>query len=48
MTSIRMKALENLNKYNISTTLVVVVKKDKNDHEIGKIIDFALSQPCVR
>ncbi|MDB5325315.1 MAG: putative Fe-S oxidoreductase [Phycisphaerales bacterium] len=44
----RLKALEQLNKYNISTTLVVVLKKGLNDNEIGQIIDFALQQPCVR
>ena len=26
----------------------MTVKKGLNDHEIGKIIDFALEQPCVR
>jgi uncharacterized radical SAM superfamily Fe-S cluster-containing enzyme len=46
--STRMKALEHLNKYNLSTTLVVVVQKGVNDGEIGEIIDFALKQPCVR
>jgi len=45
---IREQALERLNRYNISTTLVVTVKRGVNDHEIGKIIDFALTQPCVR
>src|SRR6202041_887307 len=45
---IRLQALENLNKHNISTTLVVTVKKGSNDGEIGEIIDFALKQPCVR
>jgi len=45
---VREKALENLNKYEISTTLVVTLKKGLNDHEIGKTIDFALNQPCVR
>jgi uncharacterized radical SAM superfamily Fe-S cluster-containing enzyme len=45
---VREKALENLNKYDISTTLVVTLKKDVNDSEIGKVIDFALTQPCVR
>jgi len=45
---IRLQALEHLNKHNISTTLVVVVKKGSNDKELGKIIDFALKQPCVR
>lgn len=45
---IRLRAIENLNKYDISTTLVVTVKKGLNDHELGEIIDFALTQPCVR
>ncbi len=45
---IRLQALEQLNKHNISTTLVVTVKKGSNDQELGRIIDFALKQPCVR
>ncbi len=45
---IRLQALEQLNKHNISTTLVVTVKKGSNDGELGRIIDFALQQPCVR
>ena len=45
---IRTDALEKLNRYNISTNLVVTLKKGLNDHEIGKTIDFALQQPCVR
>jgi 7,8-dihydro-6-hydroxymethylpterin dimethyltransferase len=45
---VRMQALEYLNKYNLSTTLVVTLQKGVNDDEMGKIIDFALQQPCVR
>jgi uncharacterized radical SAM superfamily Fe-S cluster-containing enzyme len=45
---VRAKALERLNALDISTTLVVTLKKGLNDHEIGRIIDFALQQPCVR
>jgi 7,8-dihydro-6-hydroxymethylpterin dimethyltransferase len=45
---IRIDALEKLNRYNISTNLVVTLKKGLNDHEIGKTIDYALQQPCVR
>ncbi len=45
---IRLKALEQLNHYNLSTTLVVTLAKGINDHEIGDIIRFATSQPCVR
>lgn len=48
LTEIRMRAIENLNKYNISTTLVVVIEKWQNDREIGKILEFATSQPCIR
>lgn len=45
---VRMKALEHLNKYNLSTTLVVTLQKGLNTDEIGKIIEFALQQCCVR
>ncbi|HJP99290.1 MAG TPA: radical SAM protein [Rhodanobacteraceae bacterium] len=45
---IRLRALEHLNRHDVSTTLVVTVKKGLNDHELGGIIDFALQQPCVR
>ncbi len=48
LTEVRMKALENLNKFNLSTTLVVTLQKGLNDDEIGTIIDFALQQKCVR
>ena len=48
LTRIRRQALENLNAVNLSTTLVVTLKKGLNDGEIGEIIDFALAQPCVR
>ena len=46
--AIREKALEQLNKHDLSTTLVVTLRKGLNDREIGKIIDYALLQPCVR
>ncbi len=45
---IREQALANLNEFDISTTLVVTLKKGVNDDEIGAIIDYALKQPCVR
>src|SRR5205085_3414292 len=48
LTSVREQALERLNRLDISTTLVVTLKKGVNDAEIGKIIEFALKQPCVR
>lgn len=42
------RALDRLNRYNLSTTLVVTLKKGLNDEEIGEIVEFALQQPCVR
>lgn len=42
------RALERLNRYNLSTTLVVTLKKGLNDEEIGEMVEFALQQPCVR
>src|SRR5450432_1928973 len=44
----RSRALDRLNEHNISTTLVVTLKKGLNDGEIGEMIDFALKQRCVR
>lgn len=46
--SIREKALEKLNKLNISTTLVVTVERGVNDDELGELVEFALKQRCVR
>jgi 7,8-dihydro-6-hydroxymethylpterin dimethyltransferase len=48
LSAVRQKALEHLNKYNLSTTLVVTLEKGLNDDEIGSLIDFALKQDCVR
>ena len=45
---VREQALERLNRHNISTTLVVTLKKGLNDGEIGAILDYAMAQPCVR
>lgn len=48
LADIHYKAMEHLNKYNLSTTLVVTLQRGVNNHEIGKIIEYALKQPCVR
>ena len=44
----RRRALENLEREGISTTLVVTLKKGVNDGEIGDILRLAASHPCVR
>ncbi len=48
LNEVRKKAIEHLNKINLSTTLVVTLQKGLNDHEVGKIIDYGLKQKCVR
>ena len=45
---VRTQALEALERNNISTTLVVTLKKGVNDDEIADIIRFALTWRCVR
>ncbi len=42
------KALAKLDALNLSTTLVVTVQQGLNDHEIGVIIEKALSHRCCR
>ncbi len=48
LTSIRQQALEALERSNISTTLVVTLKKGVNDEEIAEIVRHALTWRCVR
>lgn len=48
LTRMRQQALENLERVGISTTLVCVVKRGVNDHELGAIINHALQWSCVR
>ena len=45
---VRQRAVERLNAVGLSTTLVVTVKRGANDHELGRIVDWALEQPAVR
>jgi len=45
---IRQQALENLEHYGVSTTLVATIKRGVNDAEIGDIVRHALTWKCVR
>lgn len=45
---IKMKALETLNRLNLSTTLVMTLQEGLNDDEVGELLDFAIKQKCVR
>jgi uncharacterized radical SAM superfamily Fe-S cluster-containing enzyme len=46
--SVRQQALEALERHNISTTLVVTLKKGVNDGEVADIVRHALQWRCVR
>jgi len=46
--SIREQALATLDELNLSTTLVVTLKKGVNDGEIGRILQHAVEHRCVR
>lgn len=48
LVKVRTDALEALERNNISTTLVVTLKKGVNDDEIADIVRFALRWRCVR
>lgn len=48
LTSIHQQALAKLNQLKIPTTLVATVRRGVNDDQLGEIIDFALTQACVR
>ena len=48
LSSVRIRALEALNKVGLSTTLVMTVARGVNDDEMGSVIEYAARQPCVR
>jgi len=48
LSRIRQQALERLERLGLSTTLVAVVKRGVNDHEIAAIVNHALTWRCVR
>ena len=45
---VREQALANLEAAGIDTTLVVTVQKGVNDHELGRLVEFAAAAPHVR
>ena len=48
LSAVRQRAIDRLNRHGISTTLVVTLKKGLNTGEIGRVLEYALAQPCVR
>ncbi len=47
MYDIKMKAIENLKKYNVKTVLIPTIVEGLNDDEIGKIFDFAIKEKFI-
>lgn len=45
---VRERALTRLNALDLSTTLVVTVRRGCNDDELGELLRFAVAQRCVR
>lgn len=46
--AIHERALDRLDALDLSTTLVVTVKRGVNDDQIGELVDYALTRRCVR
>jgi len=44
----KLKALDRLAQIGLNITLVPAIERGVNEHEIGKIIDFAIKHPAVR
>lgn len=44
----KLRCLELLAKYNVDTTLIPVMTRGVNDHEIGRILELGFAQPNVR
>ena len=44
----KLRALDRLASIGLNVTLVPAIERDVNDHEIGRIIDFAIRHPAVR
>lgn len=44
----KLKAIDNLIKYDIPITLVTTVAKGINDNHLGEILNFAMNKDCIR
>jgi len=46
--SLKLRCLDLLEKYDVDTTLIPVMTRGVNDHEIGRILELAFRRPNVR
>jgi len=44
----KIRALDRLAQIGLSVTLVPAIERGVNEHEVGKIVDFAIGHPAVR
>ncbi len=44
----KLRALDRLASIGLNVTLVPAIERGVNDHEVGKIVDFAIQHPAVR
>ena len=44
----KLRCLELLEKYKVDTTLIPVMTRGVNEHEIGRILEYAWQRSCVR
>ncbi|VAW81954.1 hypothetical protein MNBD_GAMMA12-1970 [hydrothermal vent metagenome] len=48
LVDLKLKCIDLLEKYKINTTLIPVVAKGLNDHELGRFIELTLTRPNIR
>ena len=48
MLATKLRCMELCEKHDVDVTLIPVMTRGVNEHEIGKILDFALARPNVR
>jgi hypothetical protein len=48
MLALKLRALELCEKYGVDVTLIPVMTRGVNEHEVGKILEFALQRASVR
>src|SRR5258708_16396117 len=44
----KIRALDRLAAAGLNVTIVPAIERDVNEHEVGRIVDFAISHPAVR
>jgi uncharacterized radical SAM superfamily Fe-S cluster-containing enzyme len=48
LVDLKMRCLDLLEKHDVETTLIPVLTKGVNDHEVGRIIELMLERPNIR